>query len=186
MSSLHVICRVGESEYAIPAADVFQMEAYSGSTPVPGAPSFVIGLIQVRSQVIPVLDLRIRFGLEAVLPTLDSRIVVMKLSERLIGLLVDSAREVQNISPEQFKAPPGVISVQSAGYIKSVAQLKNRLVMLLDSNKIPFELSTKTGLLSSHESLVICSIPPEFRVKIKISDWPFPFLTALITMRFPS
>lgn len=136
MSSLYVICKVGDSEYAIPADDVFQMEAYTGATPVPGSPRYIVGLVQVRSQVIPVLDLRVRFGLESKEATLESRIVVMKLGERLIGILVDSAREVQNISIEQFKTPPGVVAVQSEGFVKSVAQLKNRIIMLLDSEKI--------------------------------------------------
>ncbi len=136
MSSLYVICKVGDSEYAVPADNVFQMEAYSGATPVPGAPTYVAGLIQVRGQIIPVLDLRVRFGLESLKPTLDSRVVVMIFGERLVGILVDSAREVQNISAEQFKTPPGVVAVQSAGYIKSVAQLKNRIIMLLDSEKV--------------------------------------------------
>jgi purine-binding chemotaxis protein CheW len=136
MSALHVICKVGESEYAVPAADVFQMDSYSGATPVPGAPSYVAGLVQVRSQVVPVIDLRIRFGLESLKPTLESRLVVMKLGQRLIGLLVDSAREVQTISQEQFKTPPGVIAVQSANFVKSVAQLKDRIIILLDSEKV--------------------------------------------------
>lgn len=136
MSSLHVICKVGDSEYAIPALDVFQMEAFSGATPVPGAPPYVTGLVQVRSQVVPVLDLRLRFGLDPQPPTLESRIVVMKFGERLIGILVDSAREVQNISADLFKIPPGIVAVQSAGFIKSVAQLKDRIIMLLDSEKV--------------------------------------------------
>ena len=136
MNSLHVICKVGESDYAIPAEDVYQLEAYAGATPVPGAPPYVTGIVQVRGQVIPVLNLRIRFGLEAHDATLDSRIVVMRMGERLIGILVDSAREVQNISSEQFKSPPGVVALQSAGFIKSVVHLKNRIIMLLDSEKV--------------------------------------------------
>jgi purine-binding chemotaxis protein CheW len=136
MSTLHVICKVGDAEYAIPADDVFQMEAFNGATPVPGAPAYVTGLVQVRGQVIPVLDLRLRFGLAAQAATLESRIVVMKLGERLIGILVDSAREVQNIAAESFKIPPGIVAVQSAGFVKSVAQLKDRIVMLLDSEKV--------------------------------------------------
>lgn len=136
MNSLYVIVKVGEAEYAIPAENVFQMETYMGATPVPGAPSYVVGLVQVRSQVIPLLDLRLRFGLPSRTPTIDSRIVVLKLGQRLVGLLVDSAREVQNISSDQFKVPPSVVSVQSAGFIMSIAQLKERIIMLLDSEKV--------------------------------------------------
>lgn len=136
MSTLHVICRVGESEYAIPASEVYQMETYSGATPVPGAPSYVAGLVQIRQQIIPVLDVRARFGLRALEPTLETRVVVLELGKRLVGVLVDSAREVRNIAPEQFREPPEMVAKQSAGFVKSVAQLKDRIIMLLDTEKV--------------------------------------------------
>ncbi len=136
MSQLHVICRIGDSEYAIPADEVFQMENFVAATPVPGAPSYVTGLIQVRQKIIPVLDARKRFGLPEIPVTGESRVVVLKLSERLVGLVVDSAREVQNISPEIFKAPPEIIARQSEGFVKAVANFKERIIMLLDTLKI--------------------------------------------------
>ncbi|MGE0528128.1 MAG: chemotaxis protein CheW [Bdellovibrionales bacterium] len=136
MSTLHIICRIGDSEYAIQAAFVHQMESYTGATRVPGAPSYVAGLVQVRQQIIPLLDLRVRFGLPAKPPTLDSRVVVLTLDERLVGLVVDSAREVQNIAPEQFRPPPEVLTRQSTGFVRSVAQLKDRIIMLLDPGKV--------------------------------------------------
>lgn len=136
MSQLHVICKIGDSEYAIPADEVFQMENYSVATPVPGAPSYVAGLIQVRQKIIPVLDARKRFGLPELEANSESRVVVLKLSERLVGLIVDSAREVQNISPEFFKAPPEIIARQSEGFVKAVANFKERIIMLLDTLKI--------------------------------------------------
>ena len=136
MNSLHVICEVGKAEYAIPASDVFQMETFSGATPVPGSAAYVTGLIQVRGQVVPVLNLRMRFGLEPIPPNLETRVVVMKIAQRLVGILVDSAREVQSIPVEQFKTPPDVVRVQSGGFVKSIAQIKNRIIMLLDSEKV--------------------------------------------------
>jgi purine-binding chemotaxis protein CheW len=136
MSSLHVICKIDQSEYAIPADEVYQMETYTGATPVPGAPNYVAGLVQIRQQIIPVLDVRTRFGLPSQVATLESRVVVLKIAERLVGIIVDSAREVQNISADQFRAPPDIVAKQSAGFVKSVAQLKNRIIMLLDSEKV--------------------------------------------------
>ena len=136
MSQLHVICKLAESEYAIPADDVYQMESFMGATRVPGAPSYVIGLVQVRQQIIPVIDLRLRFGLPAQEVTLDSRIVVLRLKERLVGLLVDSAKEVQPIAADLFRAPPETIASASGGFVLSIAQLKNRIIMLLDSEKV--------------------------------------------------
>jgi purine-binding chemotaxis protein CheW len=136
MSELHIICKIGDSEYAIPGDDVYQMETYTGATPVPGTPPYVAGLVQIRQQILPVVDLRLRFGQVPSPLTLESRVIVLRLRERLIGLLVDSAREVQNIPPSLFRAAPEVLAGQSTGFVKSVAQLKNRIIMLLDSEKV--------------------------------------------------
>lgn len=136
MNSLHVICEVGGTEYAIPAENIFQMESFSGATPVPGAAAYVTGLVQIRGQVVPVLNLRVRFGLDPRPANLENRIVVMQLNDRLVGILVDSAREVRNISADEFKSPPDVVRVQSGGFVKSIAQLKNRIIMLLDAEKV--------------------------------------------------
>jgi purine-binding chemotaxis protein CheW len=136
MSALHVICKVGDAEYAVSADEVYQMDTYTGATPVPGAAAYMLGLVQIRQQIIPVLDVRTRFGLPAIQPTLESRVVVLKIAERLVGIVVDSAREVQNIPAEQFKAPPSVVTEQSSGFVKSIAQLKNRIIMLLDTPKV--------------------------------------------------
>ena len=139
MSDLHVICRIGEAEYAIPAAEVYQMEAYTGATPVPGSAPYVLGLVQVRQQILPLLDLRARLGLAAIEPSPSSRNVVLQLGKRLVGLLVDSAREVQTFAPEQLQPPPDVIATQSAGFVKSVIQLRDRIVLLLDSSRVVAE-----------------------------------------------
>jgi purine-binding chemotaxis protein CheW len=136
MSTLHVICKVADAEYAISSDEVYQMESFTEATPVPGAPPFVVGLVQIRQQVVPVVDLRARFGLSSTEPTIGSRVVVLERGERLVGLLVDSAREVQDIAPEQFGPPPEVIAKQSAGFVKCVAQLKDRIIMLLDTMKV--------------------------------------------------
>jgi purine-binding chemotaxis protein CheW len=133
---LHIICKVADTEYAISASEISQMESFSGATPVPGAPPYVAGLAQVRQQVIPVVDLRARFGLPAAEPTLDSRIVVVQLGERRVGVLVDSAREVQQIEPGQIRPAPNVLLQRSAGFVREVAQLKNRIIMLLNAPKV--------------------------------------------------
>lgn len=136
MNTLYVICKVGSSEYAIPAEEVYQMETFSEATPVPGSPSYVKGLVQVRQKIIPVLDARKRFGLPETPVDLEKRIVVLKFSERLVGMLVDSAREVQNFPSETFKEPPELIKQQSDGFVKGVAYFKDRIIMLLDTFKI--------------------------------------------------
>ena len=136
MSKLYVICKIAESDYAIPATDVFQMESYSAITPVPGSPSYVAGLIQVRQQVAPVIDARLRFGLPAKQPDENSRFVILKLESRLVALLVDSAREVRNFADEEFKLPSEIIGGQTQGFVKSIAQIKDRIIMSIDGHKV--------------------------------------------------
>jgi purine-binding chemotaxis protein CheW len=137
MSVLHVIFRVGGAEYVLPAADVLQMESFSGATPVPGAAPYVAGIIHVRGRVVPVVDLRLRFGLPPVAASLDSRVVVVELEERTVGLLADSAREVVKLEPEQLQPPPSMMSAEGVeAYVKSVAHVQKRLLMLLDCAKV--------------------------------------------------
>lgn len=135
MSTLHVVFKVAEAEYVLAAADVLQMESYQGATPVPGAAPYVAGIVQVRGRVVPIVDLRVRFGLPPLLPTLDSRIVVAELHDRVVGLLVDSAREIVKLAPEQIAPPPRVMDGQD-GFVRAVAHLGKRLLMLIDFAKV--------------------------------------------------
>jgi purine-binding chemotaxis protein CheW len=136
VSDLHVVFKVGEAEYVLPASDVMQMESFSGATKVPGTAPYVAGLMQVRGRVVPIVDLRARFGLPAVEPTLDTRVVVVQSGERTVGLLVDSAREVLKLKPEDLRPPPEILVEESGGFVKSIAQAGKRLVMLIDFAKV--------------------------------------------------
>ncbi len=136
MSDLHVLCKIGDVEYVLSTDDVVQMESFVGATKVPGARAEVAGLVQIRGRVVPVLDMRVVFGLPAVAPTIDSRVLVMKHAERTVGLLVDSAREVLRIPAENFQPPPPVVSRQTEGLVKAVVQVRDRLLMLIDSTKV--------------------------------------------------
>ncbi|KFE62382.1 chemotaxis protein CheW [Hyalangium minutum] len=136
MSSLHVVFKVAGAEYAIPASEVLQMESFTGATPVPGAPAHVAGLVQVRGRVVPVVDARARFGLPPVERTLDSRVVVGQLGSRIVGLLVDSAREVLKLAPDQVQPPPQLVAEQAQGFVKAVARVGPRLVMLIDFPRV--------------------------------------------------
>lgn len=136
MSTLHVLCKIADAEYVVPAADVVQMESFSGATKVPGAAAQIAGLIQIRGRVVPVLDLRVLFGFARIEPTIDSRVVVMKGGDRTVGLLVDSAREVLKIPLEDFQPPPPVVAQQTDGMVKAVVQAGSRLLMLIDFKRV--------------------------------------------------
>jgi len=136
MSTLHVVFKVAGAEYAIPASEVLQMESFTEATPVPGAPSHVAGLVQVRGRVVPVVDARARFGLPPGERTLNTRVVVGQLGSRVVGLLVDSAREVLKLEPDQLQPPPQLVAEQAQGFVKAVARVGPRLVMLIDFPRV--------------------------------------------------
>ena len=133
---LYVLFKVDGANYALPADVVMQMETYTGATAVPGAPSFVAGIIQLRGRVVPVVDLRARFGLEPRETTLETRVVVGELQDRTVALVADSAREVVRITGAQLKPPPRLIEDGAKGFVKFVAQLGERTVMVLDFAKV--------------------------------------------------
>lgn len=133
---LHVVFKVAGSEYALPASDVLQMETFTGATPVPGARPWVAGVMQVRGRIVPVVDVRARFGLPAVERTLDTRVVVALHGERAVALLVDAAREVIKLDEAQIKPPPEIVAHEAQGLVKGVAQVGARIVMLLDFSKV--------------------------------------------------
>lgn len=133
---LYVLFRVGDASYVLPADAVVVMESFTGATKVPGTPDHVAGLVQIRGGVIPVIDLRRRFGLPPAELTLDSRVVVTRIGERTVGLLADSAREIVRLDPSAFRPPPEAVVEQSAKFVEAVAQLGDRLVLRIDERRV--------------------------------------------------
>jgi purine-binding chemotaxis protein CheW len=136
MTSLHVAFKVGAAEYVISAEHVLHLETFTEATRIPGAPAFVAGLVQVRGKLVPVVDLRTRFGLAPAERTVDNRIIVCKIGTRVAGLLVDSARDVLRLDETTFEAPPEMVADQSGGFVKSVATLANRLLLVVDVPRV--------------------------------------------------
>jgi len=136
VSELHVLFGVGDATYTLPVSMVAQMESYTGATVVPGAPSHVAGLVQIRGAVVPVVDLRVRFGLPQIERGIDARVVVVERAGRRVALLADVAREVVRIEPTAFALPPEEITAQSARFVKAVAQVGQRLVLLIDCDRV--------------------------------------------------
>ncbi len=142
MTALHVTFRVGTADYALPAAAVLHLESFTSATHVPGAPAYVAGLVQVRGRLIPVVDLRTRFGLAPIEHSIDRRVVVVQVGTRVAGLLVDSAREVLQIDEAKFEKPPEMIDQQTAGYVKAVATIAQRMLLLIDVPRVIGEEQT--------------------------------------------
>lgn len=133
---LHVLFVVADVTLALPASVVLQMESYAGATAVPGAPPFVAGIVQLRGKVVPVVDLRVRFGLAPAPPPPDARVVVGEHAGRAVALLADSAREVARIASDAVEPPPPVLAAGAGRFVSGIAHVGERTVLLLDFEKV--------------------------------------------------
>lgn len=131
-----ILFHVAENTFAIPSMQVQQMEMIEQITRVPNAPGFVDGIVAVRGQIVPVVNVRRRFGLEARPYDLRSRLIVTQVNSRVVGLAVDEAREFFAFDPQQILPPPDSLVTNGAAFIRGVVSLENRLVFLLDLEKM--------------------------------------------------
>lgn len=118
--------------YGVRSREVQQLEMIGAVTPVPNAPPFVDGVVSVRGQVIPVVNLRSRFGFPRQPFDLRSRLLVMRREARTVGFAVDSAREFASIPANAIQPPPEGISGLNGRYLEGMAHLGERLVLILD------------------------------------------------------
>ena len=129
--------RVGKETLGIPISLVREIVRVPDITPVPNAPPYIEGVINLRGRIIAVMDLGKRFGESVVVQRgPKTRIVVVELEERFVGLLVSSASEVLRIAPSEIGAPQNVFPDEDMNYVTGVGKLKDRLIILLDLNRI--------------------------------------------------
>ena len=105
-------------------------------TRVPNGPVFLEGVINLRGQVIPVMDLRKRLGIDGAPETRRSRVVVSELGQHTVGLMVDAVSEVVMISTTDIEPPPAIIANGADSQIRGVARLGDRLVLFLDLDRV--------------------------------------------------
>lgn len=127
---------MGDEEYGIDILKVQEIIRFTEITRIPNAPCFVDGVINLRSKVIPVIDLRTRLGMERKERSNSTRIIVVEISGRTTGFKVDGVNEVLRIPENITEAPPEIATGNGGEYITSVARLEDRLLMLLDLEKI--------------------------------------------------
>jgi purine-binding chemotaxis protein CheW len=123
-------------EYGVDVRLVQEIIRVSEITPVPRAPEFIRGVINLRGRIIPVIDLKRKLGLGELLQQRASRIVVVKVRERLIGLLVDGASQVLKVPLQSIEAAPEEVVQIDQNFIRGVAKLAGRLIILVDLPKV--------------------------------------------------
>ena len=128
--------RIGNETFGVRIAAVREIVRVPEITTVPSAPDTVEGVINLRGKIIPVMDLRKRFGHADIQPDKKNRILVVELQNKLVGLIVNAASEVLKIPPSEIEAPGTVFAEGESSYVTGVGKLKGRLIILLDVNKL--------------------------------------------------
>ena len=127
-----VVFELGDESYAVDISRVQDINRMQEITEIPHAPESVVGVINLRGRVIPVIDLRKRFGLPDAVHTKDTRIVVVHLEGNLIGVIVDAVSQVLRIPAGIVEPPSPVLAGVDSRYLRGIAKLDDRLVILLD------------------------------------------------------
>jgi len=131
-----VTFKLEKEKYGINVMQVQEVLRVTEIAPVPGAPGYVLGIINLRGNVVTVIDTRQRFGLPAKEMDDSTRIVIIEAEEQVVGILVDSVAEVVDLRLNEVDSAPNVGTEESAKFIQGVASLDGELLIIVDLNKL--------------------------------------------------
>ncbi len=131
-----VVFVLANEEFACNIADVREVLKMIRITPLPRSLNFVEGVINLRGEVIPVIDLRKRFNLPSVDRTDESRIIIVEVEERMVGLTVDSVSEVIRLSNKQIQEAPNQVAGEQTNLIMGVGKIDERMLIILNLERI--------------------------------------------------
>lgn len=135
----YVTFRLAEETYGINVMMVQEVLRYTEIAPVPGAPDYVLGIINLRGNVVTVIDTRLRFGLEPSEVTDATRIMIIEAEQQVIGIMVDSVAEVVYLKQSEVETAPNVGNEETARFIQGVCNKNNELLILVELNKLMTE-----------------------------------------------
>lgn len=136
ITNKYVVFKLEGEEYGIDILRVKEIKEMLRITRVPKAPSFVRGVVNLRGEVIPVIDLRKKFNLLEGADNESTRIIIVTVDEITIGLIIDTSSEVLEIDKELIEEPPMAVSSIDHSYILGIGKVNDRLIILLDVAKI--------------------------------------------------
>ena len=139
-TALYLTFRLGEEVFAIDVKQVREVLDLTSITKVPRAPEFMRGVINLRGSVVPVVDLKMKFGLPKTEGTLDTRIVVMEIELdgeiTILGAMADSVHEVLELEPGQIQEPPKLGTRWRSEFIRGMGKRKDEFVIIIDIDRV--------------------------------------------------
>jgi len=132
---------LGDEEYGVDILRVQEIKGWSGATPIPNTPDYVKGVINMRGTIVPVIDLRERFGMPSREYTQFTVVVLVRVlgpgdKERIMGLVVDALSEVYGIPEDELRPPPEFGSIIRTDFIRGLAQVDEKMIIVLDADRL--------------------------------------------------
>jgi purine-binding chemotaxis protein CheW len=126
---------LGKEEYGVDILKVQEIRGYEKVTPIPSAPAYLKGVVNLRGAIVPVIDLRVKFGMAE--PRYDSFtvVVILRLAGRVIGIVVDGVSDVVQLGPSDVKAAPELGAMVDSSFLAGLATQNERMILLLDIEK---------------------------------------------------
>jgi purine-binding chemotaxis protein CheW len=131
-----VTFRLGDDQFAVDILEVERVLRFSAPSAVPNLPEWIDGVIEHGGRVVPVIDLRSRFGLPRLSPRPEHRILVLAVGAELLGVIVDSVHEVMSLSPDEIASPPPFFRGLNAEYLKGLVRQEGSLIIFLDVARV--------------------------------------------------
>ncbi|MFH1398081.1 MAG: chemotaxis protein CheW [Candidatus Omnitrophota bacterium] len=155
-----VVFTLGDEEFGVDIAQVREIVRLVQITYLPKAPSFIEGVVNLRGQVLAVIDLSKRLNIPSKTRGEQSRIIVVEVSDNTVGMIVDSVSEVLRLSSDNVEGVPSLVETEVAEhYIRGVGKLKDRLLVLLDLNRVLSQEEVQH--VDQHVKVAVNSIKPE-------------------------
>jgi purine-binding chemotaxis protein CheW len=131
-----ILFTLGKGSYGIPIENVYEIKKMEDITVVPKAPKFIEGVINLRGNVIPVIDLRKRFGMEKVDVSKKTKIIIVEVGKRQFGLIVDAVAEVITLANDQIEPSLPTVSGLKSEFINGIGKMNEKLIIILEISRI--------------------------------------------------
>ncbi len=124
--------RIGEQEFCVNIMSVREIRGWTPATPMPHAPSYGLGVINLRGVVVPIVDMSLRLGMKPVEPTVRHVIIVAQVGPKVVGLLVDAVSDILTVTDENMQPTPDVANEAAKAYARGILAIEGRMICLLE------------------------------------------------------
>ncbi|MEN3794050.1 chemotaxis protein CheW [Fulvimarina sp. MAC3] len=128
--------RMAKQEFCIDIRTVREIRGYTAATPLPKTPDYIVGVINLRGTVLPVIDLGLRMGLKAIEPTARSVIIVVKLGQQLFGLLVDAVSDILGVTEDMIQPNPDLNNERARSFVSGMMTIDDRMIAIIEAASI--------------------------------------------------